>query len=158
MVRHIVDDDLRTGRDRQLPGAGGLKRRLSKFATVRLVNPIVRRLLEHGLFPETHALLETTGRVSGKPRRVPVGNGLRGQKFWIVTEHGWAADYVKNIERDPRVRIKVGPGWHAGIARILPEEDPRERLRKLDRPFNDSLLRAVGTEMLVIRIDLENRL
>lgn len=142
--------------DRKLPGAGPFKRRLSKFATVRVVNPFVRRLLEWGLFPRTHALLETTGRMSGKPRRTPVGNGLRGNTFWIVTEHGWSADYVKNIRRNPQVRVKVGRDWHSGTAEILPDDDPRERLRKLDRPVNDSLLRAVGTEMLVIRVDLEN--
>jgi deazaflavin-dependent oxidoreductase (nitroreductase family) len=152
----VGGDNLERRRDRQLPGSGPLKRGLSKFSTVRVVNPIVRRLLERGLFPKTHALLETTGRVSGKPRRTPVGNGLRGEEFWIVTEHGWAADYVKNIERNPRVRVKIGRSWHSGIARILPEENPRERLRELDRPVNDSLLKAVGTEMLVIRVDLED--
>jgi deazaflavin-dependent oxidoreductase (nitroreductase family) len=132
-----------------------LKRKVSKFTTVRLVNPVVSRLIERGLFPKTHALLETTGRVSGEPRRTPVGSGLRGDEFWIVTEHGWATDYVKNIERDPRVRVKVGRRWYSGTARILPDEDPRERLRELHRPVNDTLLRAVGTEMLVIRVDLE---
>jgi hypothetical protein len=62
---------------------------------------------------------------------------------------------VKNIQRNPRVRVKIGRRWHTGIARILPEEDPRGRLRELHRPVNDSLLKAVGTEMLVIRVDLE---
>jgi deazaflavin-dependent oxidoreductase (nitroreductase family) len=142
--------------DRLLPGSGPLKRRLSKFSTVRVVNPIVRGLISHGLFPETHALLETTGRVSGEPRRTPVGNGLRGRTFWIVTEHGWASDYVKNIQRDPRVRVKVGRTWHSGTAQILPDEDPRERLRKLHRPVNDTLLKAVGTEMVVVRVDLKD--
>jgi deazaflavin-dependent oxidoreductase (nitroreductase family) len=132
-----------------------LKRKVSKFTTVRLVNPVVSHLIERGLFPKTHALLETTGRVSGEPRRTPIGNGLRGDEFWIVTEHGWATDYVKNIGRDPRVRVKVGRRWYSGTARILPDEDPRDRLRELHRPVNDTLLRAVGTEMLVIRVDLE---
>jgi len=151
-----VEGDATEGRgDRRLPGSGPLKRTLSKFSTVRIVNPIVRGLIERGLFPDTHALLETTGRVSGKPRRTPVGNGLRGETFWIVTEHGWASDYVKNIERNPRVRVKVGRNWLSGTARILPDDDPRERLRKLHRPVNDSMLKAVGTEMLVIRVDLD---
>jgi deazaflavin-dependent oxidoreductase (nitroreductase family) len=139
---------------RRLPGAGPLKRRLSKFSTVRLVNPLVRRLLEAGLFPTTHALLETTGRRSGRPRRVPIGNGLRGDTFWIVTEHGNAADYVKNIRADPRVRVKVGRRWRSGRAQVVPEEDAEQRLRELDRPVNDAMLRLVGTEMLVVRVDL----
>ncbi len=141
----------------RLPGASPLKRRLSRFATNRVVNPVVRRLLEAGVFPTTQALLETTGRKTGRPRRTPVGNGLRGDVFWVVTEHGNAADYVKNIRRDPRVRVKVGRRWLEGEARVLLEEDARQRLRELDRPVNDSLLRLVGTEMLVIRIDLRAR-
>jgi len=151
----MAADGAETPRDRRLPGAGPLKRRVSKFATVRLVNPIVRRLLESGLFPRTHALLETVGRKSGEPRRTPLGNGLRDNEFWIVTEHGRSADYVKNIQHNPRVRVKVGREWHPGTAHILPDEDPRERLRKLNRPVNDALLQAVGTEMLVIRVDLD---
>ena len=51
---------------------------------MQLVNPVVRGLLEHGLMPRTHALLETTGRKSGQPRRVPVGNGLRGDTFAVM--------------------------------------------------------------------------
>jgi deazaflavin-dependent oxidoreductase (nitroreductase family) len=131
------------------------KRRVSRFVTNRLVNPVVRRLIEAGLFPSTHALLETTGRRSGKPRRVPLGNGLRDGVFWIVTEHGWGADYVKNIAADPRVRVKIGRRWYDGTAHILVDEDPERRLAELRRPVNDTLLRLVGTQKLVIRVDLD---
>jgi deazaflavin-dependent oxidoreductase (nitroreductase family) len=132
-----------------------LKRRISKFTTVKLLNPLVRRLLEWGVFPPTHALLETKGRRSGLPRRVPLGNGLRDGQFWILTEHGRAADYVKNIEKDPRVRVKVGRRWRPGTAHILADDDPRERARMLGRPMNDAMVRLVGTEHLTIRVDLD---
>jgi len=130
------------------------KRSFSRFVSNRLVNPVMRRLLEWGLAPRTHALLETTGRRSGLPRQVPVGNGLRGSQFWIVTEHGYAADYVKNIQKDPRVRVKVGRTWHEGIAHLLPDDDVDARLRFLRRPVNDAIVRIIGTEQLTIRIDL----
>ena len=136
-------------------GIRAAKRAAARFTTNRLVNPIVGRLLESGLWPATQALLETTGRNSGRARRVPVGNGLRDDRFWIVTEHGYAADYVKNIQSDPRVRVKVGARWYEGAARLLPDDDPYERLRSLGRPVNDILLRAVGTELLTIRVDLD---
>jgi deazaflavin-dependent oxidoreductase (nitroreductase family) len=131
------------------------KRAISTFVTTRLVNPVVRRLVERGLVP-THALLETTGRKSGLPRRVPVGNGLRGKVFWIVTEHGYHAAYVRNIQDDPRVRVKVGRRWHNGTAHIMPEDDPRERMRILGRPLNDVMVRLVGSEQLVVRVDLDD--
>jgi deazaflavin-dependent oxidoreductase (nitroreductase family) len=132
-----------------------LKRRASKFASVRLLNPVMRRAIEAGLVPRGWALLETTGRTSGQPRRVPVGDGLRGRQFWIVTEHGRHADYVRNIERDARVRVNVRRRWRTGTAHLLPDDDPRARLRRLKRPLNDAGLVLMASEMLVIRIDLD---
>jgi deazaflavin-dependent oxidoreductase (nitroreductase family) len=133
------------------------KRTFSRFVTNKMVNPTVRWLLEQGLMPHTHALLETTGRTSGLPRRVPVGNGLRGDQFWIVTEHGYGTDYVKNIQRNPRVRVKVGRRWLEGSAHVLPDDDVEARLRFLRRPVNDALVRLVGTQNLTIRVDLDHR-
>jgi deazaflavin-dependent oxidoreductase (nitroreductase family) len=132
------------------------KRAIARFTTNKLVNPALRPLLRAGLAPKTHALLETTGRKSGLPRQVPLGNGLRGNDFWIVTEHGYAAAYVKNIQANPNVRVKVGRRWYVGVAEILPDDDPYERLRWLGRPVNDTLLRIVGTQQLTIRIRLES--
>jgi deazaflavin-dependent oxidoreductase (nitroreductase family) len=135
--------------------SGERKRRISTFISARLVNPIVRRLLERGLAGRSVALLETIGRKSGQPRRTPVGNGLRGDHFWIVTEHGRRAAYVRNIEANPRVRVKVGRRWYEGTAHVVPDDDPRERMRMLGRAVNDAMVRLVGTEQLTIRIDLD---
>jgi deazaflavin-dependent oxidoreductase (nitroreductase family) len=132
-----------------------LKRRASKFLSVRLLNPVMVRALDAGLVPRGWALLETTGRVSGQPRRVPVGDGLRGETFWIVAEHGRHADYVRNIERDPRVRVKARGRWRTGTAHVLPDEDPRALLRALKRPLNDAGLLLMASEPLVVRIDLD---
>jgi deazaflavin-dependent oxidoreductase (nitroreductase family) len=132
-----------------------LKRRVSRTMSVRLLNPFMRRALEAGLVPRGVALLETTGRRSGEPRRTPVGDGLRGDAFWIVAEHGRHAAYVRNIEANPRVRVKVGRTWYRGTAHVLDDDDPRERMRWLRRPLNDVGVRAMGTDMLVVRVDLE---
>jgi deazaflavin-dependent oxidoreductase (nitroreductase family) len=131
------------------------KRAIGKWVSKWLVNPVMRPLLERGLVPRTHALLETTGRKSGVPRRVPVGNGLRGDTFWIVSEHGHHSDYVRNIERNPHVRVKLGPQWRTGTAHVLPDDDPRERMRMLGRPVNDAMVRMVASEPLVVRVDLD---
>jgi deazaflavin-dependent oxidoreductase (nitroreductase family) len=133
------------------------KRRISTWIGTRLVNPVVRWALERGVAPRTHALLETTGRKTGQPRRTPVGNGLRGDHFWIVTEHGRRTAYVRNIEANPRVRVKVGKRWYEGTAQLVPDDDPRERMRTLGRPVNDAMVRLVGTEQLTIRIDIDRQ-
>jgi deazaflavin-dependent oxidoreductase (nitroreductase family) len=132
------------------------KRRAVRPLTNRVVNPLVRPLVEKGLLGRGWALLETRGRRSGRPRVVPVGNGLRDGVFWIVTEHGFHADYVRNILEEPRVRVNVGGRWRDGRASVLAGDDPYARLRVLRRPLNDALLLAVGTEQLVVRIDLEH--
>jgi deazaflavin-dependent oxidoreductase (nitroreductase family) len=130
------------------------KRRVMRPLTNRLVNPLVRPLVVRGLLGPGWALLETRGRHSGLPRVVPVGNGLRGDTFWLITEHGYRADYVLNIQADPTVRVKVGGRWRSGVAHVLPEADPYALMRRLRRPLNDAMLLAVGTEQLVLRIDL----
>ncbi len=101
-------------------------------------------------------MLETTGRKSGEPRRTPVSNGLeRGTNtFWIVAEMGRKAAYVRNIEADPRVRIRVRGGWRTGTAQLLDGDDPRARLRSISR-LNAAGVRAMGTELLVVRVDLD---
>lgn len=104
------------------------------------------------------ALLETTGRTSGLPRVTPVTNGLDGDVFWIVTEHGRSANYVRNLEANPRVRVKAGPRWRSGTARIV-DEDPHARLARIVErnpraKANAAIVRKDATELLVIRIDL----
>ena len=133
------------------------KRRISTWMTTKVVNPGVRLMLEKGVAPKSVALLETTGRKSKQPRRTPVGNGLRDGQFWIVTEHGRRAAYVRNIEADPRVRVKVGRRWYTGTAQVLADDDPFERMKQLGRPANDSMVRLMGTEHLTIRVDLDER-
>jgi membrane-associated phospholipid phosphatase len=56
-------------------GRHAVKRAAMRFVTNQLLNRLTRLLLERGLWPRTQALIETTGRVSGLPRRVPVGTG-----------------------------------------------------------------------------------
>jgi deazaflavin-dependent oxidoreductase (nitroreductase family) len=131
------------------------KRRFVTAMQVRLLNPPVRALATRGLLPGV-ALLETTGRTSGQPRRTPVSDGLeRGtDTFWIVAEMGRGAAYVRNIEADPRVRIRVRGRWRTGTAHLLDGEDPRARLRSISR-LNAAGVRALGTELLVVRVDLD---
>jgi deazaflavin-dependent oxidoreductase (nitroreductase family) len=99
-----------------------VKRAIVRFLQKYFVNPPVRLLLEVGVFPPTHALLETTGRRTGTVRHNPVGNGLADDRrtFWIVAEHGRHAGYVRNIEANPIVRVRIGRTWRAGRAHLCP--------------------------------------
>ncbi|MDX2730521.1 MULTISPECIES: nitroreductase family deazaflavin-dependent oxidoreductase [Streptomyces] len=112
----------------------------------RIGNPLVR------LLPR-QTLLETTGRTSGLPRRTPVGGRRVGNEFWLVSEYGEKSQYVRNIQADPQVRIRIKGRWHAGTAHLVPQDDARARLRTLPR-LNSATVRAVGTNLLTVRVDL----
>ena len=129
-----------------------------------LFNPPIKLALALGLPLPGYALLETTGRKSGKRRRTPVGDGHIGNQFWLVAEHGMKAGYVRNMESDPRVRLRLRDGlrtrWHTGTAHLLRDDDPRGRQRWLasQLPSSTANARAVrlfGTELLTVRIDLD---
>src|SRR4051794_36982530 len=128
---------------------------------MRLIDRIARAAVEHGLMRGGTALIETTGRKSGEPRVTPITNGLDGDVFWIVTEHGQRANYMRNIEAQPRVRVKAGRAWRSGTAQFV-DEDPRERLERIvalnsRARTNARIVRRTGTQHLVIRVDLDQQ-
>lgn len=130
------------------------KRSISTFLSVRLINPMVKAAARAGLPLPGLVILETTGRKSGRPRRTPVGKALDGDTLWIVAEHGHRAAYVRNIEVEPHVRVRVGRRWREGTARVLADDDPRERQRTMPKS-NARVVRLMGSQLLTVRVDLE---
>ena len=129
------------------------KRRFTTALSRYVVNPVVKLAVRLRLV-RGWAILETRGRKTGLPRQNPVGNGLAGDTFWIVAEHGAKAGYVRNIAADPRVRVFVRGRWRTGKAQALPDDDPRERQRSLPA-FNARVVRLMGTDLMTVRIDLD---
>ncbi|MGW1953939.1 nitroreductase/quinone reductase family protein [Streptomyces sp. NPDC001920] len=113
----------------------------------RVANPVLRRM-------PFQTVLETTGRVSGLPRHTPVGGRRVADSFWLVSEFGRRSGYVRNIEADPRVRVRIRGRWYAGTAHLLPDDDPVARLRRLPR-LNSAAVRLIGTGLLTVRVDLD---
>jgi deazaflavin-dependent oxidoreductase (nitroreductase family) len=129
-----------------MSGTGDRKRQFVHRVQRLLVNPIGRQL------PVT--MLETTGRKSGQPRRTAIGGKLVGNQYWMVSEHGDHSDYVRNIKANPAVRLRIGGQWRSGVAHLLPDDDPWERLRHLPR-LNSTGVRVMGTDLLTVRVDLD---
>lgn len=131
------------------------KRRLTTALARYAVNPVVRRAVAAGLLRGGYAILETTGRRSGQPRQTPVGYARDGDTVWIVSEHGRRAAYVRNLEADPRVRVRLGRDWHQGQAHVVPDDDARARLRTVGTRLSRLGVRAMGTGPVSVRIDLQ---
>jgi deazaflavin-dependent oxidoreductase (nitroreductase family) len=101
----------------------GLRDTVTQTFQKRLANPVMRRL-------PVQTLLETTGRMSGQPRRTPLGGRRIGDQFWFVSEFGERSQYIRNIEADPHVRVRELPA------------------------FNSFGVRTSGSELLTVRVDL----
>jgi deazaflavin-dependent oxidoreductase (nitroreductase family) len=100
------------------------KRRVTK-AFWRLVNPPT--LLLAGRAP-WWLIIETTGRRTGRPRRLPLARGpIEGNVFWLLAAHGRHALWVRNAQANPRVRIRHRGRWRTGTATIEPLTDDMRR-------------------------------
>ena len=130
-----------------------------------VLNPLDKLAFALRIPPPGDALLETTGRRTGRARVTPVCDCLEGDTFWIVAQRGRSTDYVKNIEANPRVRVKGSlsrTGWRGGTAHILDDDDPEQRIRILMRGNRWRRLclqtsTSIGTSPLTVRIDLDPR-
>jgi deazaflavin-dependent oxidoreductase (nitroreductase family) len=128
-----------------------------------VLNPLFKLLFEIGINPYGLAILETRGHRSGKVRRVPVGNGRKGDSFWIIAEHGSRAGWVHNVRHDPNVRIRLRLGlrhrWVDGIATVRPDEDALARQRQVIawhplRALNAVNVRTFGADLLAVHVQL----
>jgi deazaflavin-dependent oxidoreductase (nitroreductase family) len=64
-------------------------------------------------------LLTTTGRKSGKPRVVPLQYEEIDGKYHLGSSRGLDADWVRNIQADPRVAVRVKSRRFRGRAEIV---------------------------------------
>ncbi len=131
-----------------------MKRRLVRFEQKWLINPWIMR--RAGSLGFRYALLETIGRQSGLPRQTPIGDGQdeKTNTFWIVAEDG-AGAYVRNIQANPRVRVRYNGRWRAGTAHLMPEDDPIKRLDLAYDKRTAGEVRLFGSSLLTVRIDLD---
>ena len=116
----------------------------------RLVNPPTRPLA--GLAP-WWVLLETTGRRTGQPRATPLARGpVDGTVVWLASVHGRHAQWVRNLEARPEVRIKLAGRWHRARATVVDYDDSvAERFNFYAR----SGPRTLGIDPVHVRVELE---
>jgi deazaflavin-dependent oxidoreductase (nitroreductase family) len=73
------------------------------------LGPIVGRII---------LLLTTTGRKSGLPRTTPLQYELIDGKYCLGAARGKQADWVRNIEANPKVQVRVKRLNFSGTARV----------------------------------------
>jgi deazaflavin-dependent oxidoreductase (nitroreductase family) len=114
--------------------------RLTKLPkpVVRLANALTNLALLVGIprppYTRGNALIvETVGRRSGKPRRVPVGYLEDGGRLIVVVEDGIRAHWVRNaLANGGCLRIHFRGAWRSARLQVL-DVDPETFLRRMNR-------------------------
>jgi deazaflavin-dependent oxidoreductase (nitroreductase family) len=63
--------------------------------------------------------LTTVGRVTGWPREIEIWFILCREKFYLFSEQGETAGWVKNIRRSRNVSIRIGERRIKAVAKVL---------------------------------------
>jgi deazaflavin-dependent oxidoreductase (nitroreductase family) len=130
------------------------KRQRVRLVQRYLLNPPVKLAVWAGLVPG-YVLVETRGRRTGRRRRTVVGMKLDDNTGWVVAEQGRHAGYVRNLDADPQVRVRLGRRWRRARAHVVADDDPQARLPSFGRSSHAANVRRFGTSLTTVRFDLE---
>ncbi|OBK76201.1 nitroreductase/quinone reductase family protein [Mycobacterium sp. 1164985.4] len=127
-----------------------------------LMNPVVAALDRVGIRTANVVELETIGRKSGQPRRVPLLGRADDTGVWVISQHGRRAGWAINIEANPRVRVRANDEWHTGTATFEPDDDVRARARsfgdsRLGQSATAVTMRAMESDPISVRITYDAR-
>jgi deazaflavin-dependent oxidoreductase (nitroreductase family) len=92
------------------------------WAKMKNIQKIHRGLYAIGLGPligRIILLLTTTGRKSGKKRVTPLQYERIGDDYYLGSARGLKADWVRNIQVNPCVEVRVGAKQFGGMAEVV---------------------------------------
>ncbi|HSG41584.1 MAG TPA: nitroreductase/quinone reductase family protein [Anaerolineales bacterium] len=92
------------------------------WAKMKNVQKLHRFLYAIGLGPlvgKIILLLTTIGRRSGKKRVTPLQYEMIGSDYYLGSARGLQADWVRNIQANPNVEIRVGRRHVQGFAEVV---------------------------------------
>ena len=92
------------------------------WSKMKNIQKIHRVLYAIGLGPlvgRVILLLTTTGRRSGKKRVTPLQYERIGEDYYVGAARGLKADWVRNIQSNPQVELRVGAKRFEGRAEVV---------------------------------------
>ncbi len=92
------------------------------WSKMKNIQKIHRLLYAIGLGPligRIILLLTTTGRKSGMKRVTPLQYELIGSDYYVGAARGLMADWVRNIQTDPHVEVRVGARHFSANAEVV---------------------------------------
>lgn len=160
MIRRNGFDALRSKRSaapRAATDRAARKFRIERNLGRYVMNPTVQLLDRIGVRTALATEIETIGRKSGEPRRVPISMLFDADGAWAICQHGLRSGWGLNISADPNVRVRQGDRWRTGTAVLLPDDDVVARGRTFAphpalAPLSRSVFAAMETTPVTVRI------
>jgi deazaflavin-dependent oxidoreductase (nitroreductase family) len=73
--------------------------------------------------------LTTTGRRSGTPREIEIWFTVHAGRRYVIAEHGERAHWVRNLQAEPSVSVRVGGERFTARARVVRAEREPDLVR-----------------------------
>lgn len=80
---------------------------------------------------EDFCYLTTTGRRTGRPHTIEIWFGASDAGIFMLSGGGRRADWVRNLQADPSVNVRVGNRTYSGTARLVRDADEDALARRL---------------------------
>jgi deazaflavin-dependent oxidoreductase (nitroreductase family) len=89
--------------------------------------------IDANLAGHDYCYLTTIGRISGEPREIEIWFAMDAERGTLYMLSGGRdrSDWVRNLQRDPRVSVRVGDQASSGRARVVDGADEDELARRL---------------------------
>ena len=84
---------------------------------------------------EQYLYLTTRGRITGKPREIEIWFTQHDGKFYVIAEYE-TSNWLRNLQADPEVQVRVAENNFAAEARIIRLESDtklKAEVQKLSR-------------------------
>jgi deazaflavin-dependent oxidoreductase (nitroreductase family) len=75
--------------------------------------------------------LTTRGRRSGQPHEIEIWFALDGGTLYLLAGARDDSDWVRNLQADPAITVRVRDRTYTGTGRVIDEDDESERARTL---------------------------
>ena len=84
---------------------------------------------------DDYCYLTTRGRVTGNDHEIEIWYARDGDTLYLLAGAGDGSDWVRNLQAEPRVTVRMGAVTHAGRGRVIgdPAEDKRARTLVFDK-------------------------
>jgi deazaflavin-dependent oxidoreductase (nitroreductase family) len=108
---------------------------------------------------DDYCYLTTRGRVTGRDHEIEIWYVREGSTLFMLAGAGAQSDWVRNLQVQPAVRVRIGDVTYTGHARVVSDPDEERHARTVVfekyQPRKDGELVTWRERALPVAVDLD---